>query len=90
MAQDYDKDLFIVLTGTGTTTIKNFVDNVEDYIFGDRDEREATLLVPVLPEMTGSMTRVLTEWAIGEDDEPNYPVHVFKSAEVGHKVVAKA
>jgi hypothetical protein len=90
MAQDYDKDLFIVLTGTGITTIKNFVDNVEDYIFGDRDEREATLLVPLLPQMSGSMSRVLTEWAIGEDDEPNYPVHVFKCAEVGHKVVAKA
>jgi hypothetical protein len=90
MAQDYDKDLFIVLTGTGTTTIKNFVDNVEDYIFGDRDEREATLLVPLLPQMSGSMSRVLTEWAIGEDEEPNYPVHIFKGAEVGHKVVAKA
>lgn len=88
--QDYDKDLYIVLVGSGTTTIKNFVDNVEDYIFGPKDEREATLLVPMLPGMSDSLGRVLNEWAIGDDDEPNYPLHVYKDEQTGHRSVAKA
>lgn len=88
--QDYDKDLYIVLTGTGTTTVKNFVDNVEDYIFGDRDEREATLLVPYTKDLSGSLGRVLNEWAIGDDEEPNYPIHAYVEGEAGHKSIAKA
>lgn len=88
--QDYDKDLYIVLVGSGTTTIKNFVDNVEDYIFGPKDEREATLLVPMLPGISDSLGRVLNEWAIGDDDEPNYPLHVYKDEQTGHRSVAKA
>lgn len=90
--QDFDKDLFIVLVGSGKTTLENFVANVEDYIFGDRDEREATLLVPVLPQMSDSLGQVLIDWAVTENDEGeiNYPVRVFKDAQVGHKVVAKA
>lgn len=88
--QDYDKDLYIVLTGTGTTTVRNFVDNVEDYIFGDRDEREATLLVPYTKELSGSLGRVLTEWAIGDDEEPNYPIHAYVEGDAGHKSIAKA
>lgn len=90
MAQDYNKDLYIVLAGTGVTTIKNFVDNVEDYIFGDRDEREATILMPYTQDLSGSLGRVLNEWAIGDDDEPNYPVHAYVEPEAGHKSVAKA
>lgn len=90
MAQDYDKDLYIVLAGTGVTTIKNFVDNVEDYIFGDRDEREATILMPYTKNLSGSLSRVLNEWAIGDDDEPNYPVHAYVEPDAGHKSVAKA
>ncbi len=90
MGQDYDKDLYLVLVGSGTTTIKNFVDNVEDYIFGPRDEREATLLVPYTKNMTGSMGRILNEWAIGTDEEPNYPIHAYVEPDAGHKSVAKA
>jgi len=90
MGQDYDKDLYIVLTGTGTTTIKNFVDNVEDYIFGDRDEREASILMPYTKNLSNSLSRVLNEWAIGDGDEPNYPLHAYVEPDAGHKSVAKA
>lgn len=88
MAQDYDKDLYIVLVGTGKTTHKNFVDNVEDYIFGDRDEREATLLVPYTKDMTDTMGRILWDWAIADESEPNYPIHAY--VEEGHKSIALA
>ncbi len=85
MTQDYDKDLFVVLAGTGVTTIKNFVDNVEDYIFGDRDEREATLLVPYTKGLTGSMDRILKEWAVG-----NYPIHAYVEPDAGHASISTA
>lgn len=88
--QDYDKDLFIALVGTGTTTMKNFVDNVEDYIFGPRDEREAELIVPYTDKMTPTLGKILNEWAIGDDEEPNYPIHAFVQGEHGHKSVAKS
>lgn len=88
--QDYDKDLFIVLVGSGKTTLKNFVDNVEDYIFGDRDEREAELLVPYTDKMTPALGAILNDWAVGEDAEPNYPIHAFVQGENGHKSVAAA
>lgn len=88
--QDYDKDLFIVLVGSGTTTLKNFVDNVEDYIFGPKDEREAELLVPYTDKMTPTLGKILNEWAVGDDDEPNYPIHAFVQGDHGHKSVASA
>ncbi len=88
--QDFDKDLFIVLVGSGKTTLKNFVDNVEDYIFGDRDEREATLLVPYTDKMTPALGAILNDWAVGEDEEPNYPIRAFVQGDNGHKSVAAA
>lgn len=88
MAQDYNKDLYIVLVGTGKTTHKNFVDNVEDYIFGDLAEREATLLVPYTKDLTDTMGRLLWDWAIDNEDEPNYPIHAY--VEEGHKSIALA
>lgn len=88
MAQDYGKDLYIVLVGTGKTTHKNFVDNVEDYIFGDLAEREATLLVPYTKDLTDTMGRLLWDWAIDNEDEPNYPIHAY--VEEGHKSIALA
>lgn len=90
MGQDYDKDLYIVLVGSGTTTHKNFVDNVEDYIFGPKDEREATLLVPFTRDLTPTMGRILWDWAIGDDEEPNYPIHAYVEPEAGHKAISKA
>ncbi len=90
MAQDYNKDLFIVLVGSGTTTLKNFVDNVEDYIFGDRDEREAELLIPYTDKMTPALGSILNDWAVGDDTEPNYPIHAFVQGDHGHKSVASA
>ncbi|WPH58254.1 hypothetical protein SEA_LUCKYSOCKE_104 [Streptomyces phage LuckySocke] len=85
MGQDYDKDLYIVLVGSGTTTLKNFVDNVEDYIFGPKDEREATLLIPYTKGLTGSMDRILKEWAVG-----NYPIHAFVEPDAGHASISRA
>lgn len=88
--QDFDKDLYLLLVGSGQSTMKNFVDNVEDYIFGDRDEREATLLVPYTKNLTQSLGKVLNEWAIGDDEEPNYPLQAFVEKEAGHKSIAQA
>lgn len=90
MGQNYDKDLFIVLVGTGTTTMKNFVDNMEDYIFGPKDEREAELLIPYTDKMTPTLGKILNEWAVGDFSEPNYPIHAFVQGENGHKSVASA
>lgn len=90
MVQDYDKDLFIVLVGTGKTTHKNFVDNVEDYIFGDRDEREVTLLVPYTKDMSPSLGDILNEWAVGSGDAPNYPILAFVENDNGHRSIAVA
>ena len=83
MAQDFDKDLYIVLVGTGKTTPKNFADNVEDYIFGDRDEREAEILMPYTKDLSPSLGTIMNEWAVG-----NYPIHAY--VEEGHRSVADA
>lgn len=85
MAQDYDKDLYIVLTGSGKTTLKNFTDNVEDYIFGDKDEREAEILMPYTKDLSPSLSNILTDWADG-----NYPIHAYVESEGGHRSISGA
>jgi hypothetical protein len=90
--QDYDKDLYIVLVGSGVTTMKNFVDNVEEYIFGPKELREATLLVPYTRELSRTMSEILNKWATIPNDEgdSNYPVRAFVEPEAGHASIAKA
>jgi hypothetical protein len=90
--QDYDKDLYIVLVGSGTTTMRNFTDNVEEYIFGPKDLREATLLVPYTRNLSRTMSEILNDWATVPNDEgvPNYPVRAFVEPEAGHPSITKA
>lgn len=89
--QDYDKDLFLLITGHSMPSQKNFIDNIEDFIFGPKNAREATLVVPYVYDMGKGMDTVLNEWAIGnmkEQDEPNYPVHAFIEPECGHRSIS--
>lgn len=89
--QDYDKDLFLLITGHSMPSQKNFIDNIEDFIFGPKNAREATLVIPYVYDMGKGMDAVLNEWAIGnmkEQDEPNYPVHAFIEPECGHRSIS--
>lgn len=89
--QDYDKDLFLLITGHSMPSQKNFIDNIEDFIFGPKTSREATLVIPYIYDMGKGMDAVLNEWAIGDmkaQDEPNYPVHAFIEPECGHRSIS--
>lgn len=89
--QDYDKDLFLLITGHSMPSQKNFIDNIEDFIFGPKNAREATLVIPYVYDMGKGMDAVLDEWAIGDmkkQDEPNYPVHAFIEPECGHRSIS--
>ena len=91
MGQDYDKDLYLLITGHSMPSQKNFIDNIEDFIFGPKNAREATLVIPYVYDMGAGMDAVLNEWAIGnmkEQDEPNYPVHAFIEPECGHRSIS--
>lgn len=91
MAQDYDKDLYLVIVGSGNTTRSNFEANVEDFIFGDRDSREVTLVVPYTKGMSKGMDVVLNQWAVGSDRQnPNYPIVAYVEPDAGHRSVSSA
>lgn len=87
--QDYDKDLYLLVVGSGLTTRDNWEDNIEDFIFGDRDSREVTLVIPYTKTMGRGMDLVLNQWAVGNDPEsPNYPIVAFAEPDTGHKSLA--
>ena len=89
--QDYDKDLYLMVVGSGNSTRANFEDNVEDFIFGDRDSREVTLVIPYTKDMGKGLDTVLNQWAVGADrNEPNYPIVAFVEPEAGHRSIASA
>lgn len=89
--QDYDKDLYLMVVGSGNTSRDNWEDNVEDFIFGDRDSREVTIVVPYTRDMGKGMDVVLNQWAVGADRQnPNYPIIAFVEPEAGHKSIASA
>lgn len=89
--QDYDKDLYLMIVGSGNTTRANFEDNVEDFIFGDRDSREVTLVIPYTTEIGKGLDTVLNQWAVGADrNEPNYPIVAFVEPEAGHRSISSA
>jgi hypothetical protein len=89
--QDYDKDLYLLVVGSGQTTRDNWEDNVEDFIFGDRESREVTLVVPYTRDLGKGVDTVLTQWAVGKDrQDPNYPIIAFVEPEAGHKSISSA
>ena len=91
MGQDYDKDLYLLIVGSGNTTRANFEDNVEDFIFGDRDSREVTLVIPYTKDMPKGLDTVLNQWAVGADrNEPNYPIVAFVEPDAGHRSISSA
>ena len=89
--QDYDKDLYLMVVGSGNTSRDNWEDNVEDFIFGDRASREATVIVPYTRDMGQGMDVVLNQWAVGADrSNPRYPIVAFVEPEAGHKSISSA
>lgn len=89
--QDYDKDLYLLVVGSGNTSRDNWEDNVEDFIFGDRDSREVTVVVPYTQDMGSGMDVVLNQWAVGADrNDPRYPIIAFVEPEAGHRSISSA
>lgn len=89
--QDYDKDLYLLVVGSGNTSRDNWEDNIEDFIFGDRESREVTLVIPYSRNMGRGMDVVLNQWAVGADRQsPNYPIIAYVEPEAGHKSISSA
>lgn len=92
MAQDYTKDLAVVIVGSGNVTKANVIDLMEDYVFGeDLDSREVKLLIPYTKNMGKGMDVVLNQWAVGADRQnPDWDIYAFVEPEAGHRSVASA
>jgi hypothetical protein len=63
VSRDMSKDLTIVVTGLGKITLPNLNDLLENWMFGDQDEREIRIIVPVLSKM-GTGLKEFCKWGI--------------------------
>jgi hypothetical protein len=63
VSRDMSKDLTIVVTGLGKITLPNLNDLLENWMFGDQDEREIRIIVPVLSKM-GVGLKEFCKWGI--------------------------
>lgn len=92
MAQDYTKDLALVIVGSGNVTKANVIDLMEDYVFGaDLDSREVKLLVPYTQNMGKGMDVVLNQWAVGADRQnPDWDIYAYVEPDAGHRSISSA
>lgn len=92
MGQDYNKDLALLIVGSGNTTLNNVIDLLEDYVFGaDLDSREVKLLIPYTKNMGKGMDVVLNQWAVGADRQnPDWDIIAFVEPDAGHRSIASA
>lgn len=92
MGQDFNKDLALLITGSGNTTLANVIDLLEDYVFGaDLESREVKLLVPFDGTGGKGMDVVLNQWAVGQDRQnPDWDIYAFVEPEMGHRSVASS
>lgn len=92
MGQDYNKDLALVIVGSGNTSLNNVIDLLEDYVFGETlDSREVKLLIPYTKTMGKGMDVVLNQWAVGQDRQnPDWDIIAYVEPDAGHRSVASA
>jgi DNA-binding transcriptional MerR regulator len=92
LERDFTKPLTILVSGSANTTIPNIEDNLIDWIFGGRDERDVTVVVPYRSEMGKGMANFLV-WGMDffQWDQPEGDTLLAGVApEGGHKSISHA
>ena len=86
MTRDFNRDLTILVAGSGNATIQNLEDSLGDWMFPDPEaEREVTVIVPVLAGMGGGIRNLIK---IGTEWEFNFKVIQAKDAPMTRELSA--
>ena len=65
MTREFDKDLTIMVAGSGNVTMQHLEESMAEWIFGPVEEREVHVIMPVLSNMGGALRNLVklgTEW----------------------------
>lgn len=86
MTRDFNRDLTILVAGSGNATIQSLEDSLGDWMFPDPEaEREVTVIVPVLAGMGGGIRNLIK---IGTEWEFNFKVIQAKDAPMTRELSA--
>lgn len=77
LEREYDKDLSILVMGSGKTTKDNLNSNFLDWIFGTAQSREVRIVLPMFAKL-GNGVRTVIDWGI--DAEADFQVIQTKGA----------
>lgn len=92
MQRDFNKDLTILVTGTGNSSTANIEDNLIEWIFGGNDSRNVKVIIPFVENLGKGMENFIRwgsdffDWGSPNGD----PMIGVIETEYGHKVVSKA
>lgn len=65
MTRDFNKDLTIMVAGSGNVTMQHLEESMAEWIFGPVEEREVHVILPILSNMGGALRNLVklgTEW----------------------------
>lgn len=92
MTRDYTKPMTILVAGSADSTTANINDNLIEWIFGDQDSRDVTVVPVYRPNLGKGMTNFLVwgneifQW----DQEDGDPLFAAVAPEGGHRSISHA